>query len=435
MSFDWLKRRGYRHFDLPIGKAFAKKAMNPSYVVQHSFSPLIHYTKADTRYKKCPLTGQRRTTTKERPIKYASHRDAGILAYYAHRLNEALDVHYKSAGIGDSVIAYRALGLANYDFAAEAMVFAQTNSPVMVLAFDVTGFFDNLDHGLLKRRLKALLDVQDLPADWYKVFRAITRFHFVDLKDLKTHPEFGPRLKQKSRERLASVEELKTAGISFRPNPELAKGFQRGIPQGTPISAAASNVYMMEFDAAARARCDLTGALYRRYSDDILVICKPDDAPALRDEIVRLIAREKLEIAPHKTEETLFDVAAPAPRGTKAAQYLGFTLDERGAAIRESSVSRQWRKLRRAVRRARTSALWRLKAGRSGKIHTKRLYRRFSYIKVHDGKAIRVLRNFSSYARRSAAVFGEGEKISGQVNRFERAALREFANLKKLSLP
>jgi RNA-directed DNA polymerase len=42
------------------------------------------------------------------------------------------------------------------------------------------------------------------------------------------------------------------------------------------------------------------------------------------------------------------------------------------------------------------------------------------------------LRNFSSYGRRSAAAFGAGEKISGQVKRFERAALRELAALKAL---
>nr|WP_279347192.1 reverse transcriptase domain-containing protein [Govania unica] len=429
---DWLKPRRYRHFDLPVNEAFARKAMIPTVVSKHAFSPLIHYSKEETRYKKCPKTGTRTISQKERPIKYAAHRDACILSYYAHQINQALDARYKAVSISDNVIAYRALGQANYNFAAEAMAFAQAKAPVVILAFDITSFFDTLDHGLLKRRLKSLLGVYELADDWHKVFRFITRFHYVDLEELKVHPVFGQRLKQKTRDRIASMEELKAEGVTFHANPELAKGHRRGIPQGTPISATASNLYMMEFDVAARACCDQVGAFYRRYSDDILVICEPDDALAIEAEILHLIAAEKLVIAPDKTEKTLFEKVRAMPRTSKAAQYLGFTFDEAGPAIRESSLARQWRKMRYAMKRARKAALWRAKAGLPGKVYTKNLYRRFSNIKVNDGLSLRTLRNFSSYGRRSAEVFGQGEKITRQVKRFEQAALREISKLKTL---
>lgn len=432
MALEWLKTRRYRHFDLPVNEAFAQKVISPAVVSRHAFSPLIHYTKIETRYKKCPKTGARTITQKPRPIKYAAHRDACILSYYAHQINQALDVQLKITGISDNVIAYRALGQANYDFAAEAMAFAQAAAPVVILAFDITSFFDTLDHCLLKRRLKSLLGVHELADDWHKVFRFITKFHYVDLKELKAHPRFGQRLKERSRDRIASVEELKAEGITFHANPELAKGYRRGIPQGTPISATASNLYMIEFDAAARACCDEVGAFYRRYSDDILIICKPDDAPAIEAEILRLIAAEKLNIAPHKTEKTLFEKGRAVPRTTKAAQYLGFTFDESGPAIRESSLARQWRKMRRAMLRAQKSAFWRAKVGLPSKVHTKKLYRRFAYIKINDGISPRALRNFSSYGRRSAEAFGRDEKISRQVKRLERAALREISKLKAL---
>jgi hypothetical protein len=432
---EWLKRRGYRHFDLPVDETFATKVTNPAFVSRHSFSPLLHYMKVEKRYKKCAKTGVRTITLKERPIKFASHRDACILSYYSYLLNVTLDTHYKDAGIADSVIAYRALGRANYDFSAESLAFAQANAPVVILAFDVTGFFDNLDHGLLKKRLKYILGVAALSDDWHKVFRFITRFHYVELDALKKHPVFGPRLKERSRERIASLEELKSESIAFYPNPDIAKGFKRGIPQGTPISATASNLYMVEFDAAARAFCDTIGAFYRRYSDDILVICKPDEAKAAEATITGLIAREKLEIAPNKTEKTLFVKGAGVPRTSKAAQYLGFTLDEGGAAIRESSLSRQWRKMRRAMKRTRKIAVERIETGKSEKAYTKRLYRRFTHLKINDGTSVRALRNFSSYGRRSAASFGSGERILNQVKRFERAALRELAALKTLGKP
>lgn len=430
MPLDWFKYRGYRHFDLPVGEKFAGKAMDPDFVLKHSFVPLLHYTKSEKRYKKCPKTGKRTITSKDRPIKYASHRDACILSFYASEMNKLLDAHYAAAGLSDSVLAYRALGRGNYDFSAEVLAFAKTHSPVTILAFDVSSFFDNLDHMLLKRRLKAVLGVTSLPEHWMRVFRAITAFHYVDMEELKANATFSARLKENSRDRIASVEELKANGIKFHPNPELAKGHRRGIPQGTPISAAASNLYMIDFDEAARAFCDNIGALYRRYSDDILVICDPAHAAAAEAKIMDLIKAEKLKISPHKTERTEFTGTGVVVG--KAAQYLGFALHEGGPAIRESSLARQWRKMRRAMRRTRKIAERNIASGKSTKAHTKRLYRRFTHLKVRDDEGIRIVRNFSSYGRRSASAFGGDEKITQQIKRFERAALREIRELKKI---
>lgn len=430
MPLDWFKTRGYRHFDLPVGEKFASKAMDPNFVLQHSFLPLLHYTKSEKRYKKCPKTGTRTITTKSRPIKYASHRDACILSFYASEMNKLLDAHYDAAGLSDSVLAYRALGRGNYDFSAEVLAFAKTHAPVTILAFDVSSFFDNLDHPLLKRRLKEILGATSLPEHWMRVFRAITAFHYVDMEELKANATFSARLLENSRDRIASVEELKANGINFHPNPELAKGHRRGIPQGTPISAAASNLYMIDFDNAARAHCDSIGALYRRYSDDILVICDPVHAAAAEAKIMDLINAEKLDISPHKTERTEFTGTGAATG--KAGQYLGFALHEAGPAIRASSLARQWRKMRQAMRRTSKIAKHNIASGKSAKAYTKRLYRRFTHLKVRDDKGLRIVRNFSSYGRRSAAAFGGDEKISQQIKRFERVALREIENLKKL---
>lgn len=420
MKPEWLKRRGYRHFDRPVGAEFAGKVSDPTFVSRHSFSPLLHRVKYEKRYKFCQKSKKRVISTKDRPIKYASHRDACIFAYYAHRLGALLDEHYEQSGVSDSVIAYRALGLGNYDFAADTYAFAKQNSPVTILAFDVTSFFDNLDHGLLKRRLKRMLGVSELPTDWLKVFRAITRYHYVDLEQLKANPVLASRFAGARRDPIATITELKAAGVPFLPNPTPEKG----IPQGTPMSAVASNLYMIDFDASARAYCDGIGALYCRYSDDILVICKPEHAEAAEAEILRLIGREGLEIAPHKTEVTPFDAAGPGDG--KVAQYLGFMLGRDDAALRQSSLSRQWRKMRRAFRRTQRIASGEITAGRADKAFTKRLRKRFTALKF---------RNFSSYARRSARAFGGGKTILRQVLRFERAAEQELADLKALGKP
>jgi len=432
MSLKWFKKRGYRHFDNPVGQDFAAKVPIPGFVTRNSFLPLIHYTKTEPRYRKSATTGKREITVKERPIKFASHRDACILTYYAHILNERLDGFYKANGLSDSVLAYRALGRGNYHFAADALAFSQKHAPVTILAFDISGFFDHLDHGLLKQRLKSVLGVTSLPEDWYRVFRFVTDFHYVDLVELKKHPAFSGRFKERTRNRIASVEELKTEGITFHPNPELANGRKRGIPQGTPISAVASNAYMIDFDLAARTYCDGIGALCRRYSDDILVVCDVKDADAVETKISTLISAEKLEISKHKTERVEFAGHSAPVKGTKAAQYLGFTFHEAGPAIRESSLARQWRKLRRAIKRTKKVAKRQIAAGKAKKAFTKKLVKRFSYLTVYDGEGVRAVRNFSSYGRRSAAAFDQGERIRRQVKRFERAARREISDLQKL---
>ena len=433
MVQNWFKRRRYRHFDAPVNEAFAQRVQDPKFVAKHSFSPLIHYTKEEKRYKISRKTGQRRVAKKERPIKYASHRDSCVLTYYAYLLNNALTDYYEQSGFNDSVIAYRALGRSNYDFSAEAYSYAKQISPAMVLAFDVSSFFDQLDHFLLKRRLKTILRVNELSKDWYNVFRTITKFHYVDIEELKAHPHLGLRLIKSSRDPIASVAELKAAGITFHPNPELSSGNRRGIPQGTPISAVASNLYMMDFDAAARSYCESIGALYRRYSDDILIICRPEDAQPVEDKILTLINAENLQIQSHKTEKTLFAQDTQLPRTSRAAQYLGFTLSEDGAAIREASLARQWRRMRRAFRHTIKVAEMNMKEGNSSRIFTRRLRRRFTYLNVFDGTTTRTIRNFSSYARRSADSFGKGEKITKQIKKFEKAANEEFKKIKSLN--
>lgn len=418
MDLKWFKRRGYRHFDRPVCEIFAAKVIDPNFVTQHPFSPLLHYIKETKRYDK----EKKKVATKPRPIMYASHRDACVLSYYSRTLDDHLDTFYKALGIDKNVVAYRSPGLGNYSLAAAAFRFAVQHSPVVILAFDVTGFFDNLDHGLLKSRLKRILLTPSLPEDWYKVYRFVTRFQYVDLEELKGHPVLGPRVGRKTADPLATVAELKAQGVTFHGNPKPGVG----IPQGTPISATLSNLYMIDFDVAARSYCDSIGAFYRRYSDDILVICSPEDAGAAEAKIGELIAAERLSLSDKKTERTLFEVGADIVPGSRTAQYLGFTFREDGAGIRLSSLARQWRKMRRAFRRTRKVAEAAIAAGKADKPYTKRLRRRFTPLQF---------RNFSSYGRRSAAAFDDGSRIMKQVRRFERTVESEFASLSTLKKP
>jgi RNA-directed DNA polymerase len=405
MTPPWFLKRGYKHFDAPVGELFAQRLHHGACINSHSWSPLIHYVKRVKRYK--PLDGH--TVYKPRPIMYASHRDACILAKYAFDVTRKLDELYEREGLTSNVIGYRRLGKSNYNFSADAYRFAKARAPCVVLCFDISGFFDHLDHRILKDRLRQLLGGSELPLDWYKVFRQVTRFSYVNRDELTAHANFGPKLKSRSREPIASVAEIKAAGIAITPNPSAF-----GIPQGTPISSAFSNLYMIDVDRRMATLCAERGALYQRYSDDILVICPAEHEAEIRDALLAAVSSHKLEIKDEKTERVVFDLAKP-----EAFQYLGFNVRPDGATIRQSSLARQWRKFKYSIKKTRKIAEAAIAAGLAEKVFTKRLRRRFYPIGI---------RNFSAYARRAAKAFGS-KKIARQVGRLERRADKAIRDL------
>ncbi|PQA74032.1 reverse transcriptase domain-containing protein [Brucella oryzae] len=342
---------------------------------------------------------------------FASHRDACILAKYAFDLSVLLDQHYIKSALSNHVIAYRKLGRGNYDFSADAYRFAQKHEPCVVLCFDITGFFDNLDHTILKNRLKRLLGVDELPPDWYAVFRHVTKFHKVERQELEAHPVFSTRIKGDTREPIATITELHKAGIVITPNPN-----KFGIPQGTPISSAFSNLYMMDVDAAMVTACGKIGALYQRYSDDILIVCRPDNETEIINALKSVIIAHKLEIKDEKTERALFGSGSE-----DIFQYLGFNVSKDGAVIRPTSLARQWRKARRAIKTTKRIGEQAIAKGRADKIYTKRLRKRFAPVGA---------RNFSKYARRAADAFGS-KRIVRQVMRLERMVDRAIRDMDK----
>lgn len=407
----WFEPRRYRHFDVPVSSDWAA-ALTPEQVAAHSWSPLLHWIKETPRYR---LNDQNvmELTVKERDIMHASHRDACILTKYSHELTGKLDAWYEVHGLNDAVIAYRSLGKSNYHFAAIAQAYVREHQSVEAMCFDVTGFFDNIDHQRLKTRLKWLLGVEDLPDDWYRVLRAVTRYSYVHKSDLKAHPKFAQRLKQRGAERpLATVKELKAAGIAIRPNPS-----PHGVPQGTPISASLSNLYLADFDLAMKALADDYGALYQRYSDDILVICEPEHANRLAAAVEAALGAEVLDLQGDKTVRLRF-----TGDERDNFQYLGYQLGLGPALIRPGSLSRQWRSAKRALRRSERKAERLAQSGQKGKIYISKLRGRLT----HVGR-----RNFLDYADRSSDAL-DSRAIRQQVKALHKFTLRGLARIKAI---
>lgn len=407
----WFKPRHYKHFDVPIGPEWAA-ALTPEQVAAHSWSPLLHWIKETPRYR---LNDQNVMELKVKPrdIMHASHRDACILAKYSHDLTSKLDAWYAANGLNEAVIAYRSLGQSNYHFAATAQTYLREHQSVEAMCFDVTGFFDNINHKRLKRRLKWLLGVDELADDWHRVLRAVTRYSRVRKSDLKAHPVFGQRLKQRGADRpLATVKELKAAAIPIDVN---ATGI--GVPQGTPISASLSNLYLADFDLAMKALADQHGALYQRYSDDILIICEPQYADQLAAALADALTDEALNLHADKTVRLQF-----VGDERDNFQYLGYQLGLGLALIRPGSLSRQWRSAKRAIRRSERKAERLAKSGQKDKIYTSKLRGRLTHVG---------LRNFLAYADRSSDEL-ESKAIRQQVKALGKFTLNGLARVKAI---
>ncbi len=402
----WFKPRGYSHFDAPVGVEWSLD-INPALVSRHSWSPLIHRIKETKRYR----PKHRKTELKKRDIMFASHRDACILAKYSADMVQRLDAWYEEVGLEHTVIAYRSLGKSNYHFAAIVQEYVRAHDPVTVLCFDVTGFFDNINHSRLKKRLKWLLRLDELPDDWLKVFRAITKYRRVEQTDLKAHPVFAARMLQKrARIPIATMKELVASGIRIYKNPNM-----HGIPQGTPISASMSNLYMAELDGKLKAEAEKRGALYQRYSDDILVACHPDQADELEAVVMAAVKEEALEIQAAKTERCPL---AGAQRNT--FQYLGYHMGYVDAQVRPGSMSKQWRSAKRAIRKAEREGKARIDVGKANQIYTRKLRSKLTHVGV---------RNFIAYVGRSADELGS-KPMKVQAKRLHRFALKSIDRIK-----
>ena len=79
-----------------------------------------------------------------------------------------------------------------------------------------------------------------------------------------------------------------------------------GIPQGTPISALLSNVYLLDFDSVMFAFVRALGGLYLRYCDDIMIVVPTGLAEGVAERGVDQLGVLKLEAHPDKTEKSRF---------------------------------------------------------------------------------------------------------------------------------
>ena len=386
----------YAHFDLRVSlsmPSIRKYVMDRTKIVTHSFYPFIHFEKKNSRYgKKGPK--------KPRELYYCSHLDRCVYQRYAFLLNCQYNIWACENNIDDVAIAYRdSLGKNNIDFAKDAFDAIRSFPQCFILVGDFTNFFDNLEHQYLKKMMCEVLGVERLPQDYFSVFKNITRFSSWDWKDIvkaagENIAERGVRKKINSKETVLTKEQFQKNKKDIKKN---ISGV--GVPQGSPISAVLSNIYMIKFDKDIKRYVTSKGGIYMRYSDDFIIVLpyeRDDEIADFTSYIFSYVESMKglIDLQKEKTscytykDEVIYEGDQPS-----SINYLGFLFDGKNIRIRPRAITKYYYRMRRKAHTIGRSN-WTSSKGR--RISAKELYCIYSR---NDEK-----QTFIDYARKAKGI-------------------------------
>lgn len=361
--------KGYFHFDYPLHISKVKSyVQNQEKIAEHSFFPLIAYQQENDKYTTDILeyTDGRPYKEAPRPIKYAGHLDGYIYKYYAKQLNEAYNQWAKDNHIDEHSTAYRTnkKGKSNINFAAEVIEYIARYDEVFILVGDFKSYFDSFDHYLLKEKLYKVLGIDHLPNDWFNIFKSVTKYGYVEKKDVEEY--FGDEgfLRHQGYRKFTTKDKTFS---QFRKEYKVKtnKLNRKGVPQGVPISAMLANIYAIDFDYEIKSIVEENRGIYRRYSDDFIIVIPKiieeieyteRQFEGLKETVKETARQNKLEIAESKTKSyrkinnTICKISEDATPEKSSIDYLGFVYDGSNVTIRQKSVERFYRRMRKTVR-------------------------------------------------------------------------------------
>ena len=437
-------QKGYLHFDRRFW--FPERVDELKTLLEHglkskegywAFSPFIKLLVKSPRFRWQEEIKEYKLETKIRPICFAAHKDSLILSYYAFALAKKYEDYIERSikvnaipGFTESILAYRpSLGRNNIQFAKDVFDEVKRRGTCSAIALDIKGYFDHINHGILKKNWIKVIG-RNLPEDQFRIYKVLTNYSYVAgasfLKKYRPNPKRGSRMPaayldlipgNTSHEKFEALRQSKLIVTNNKPE-------RRGIPQGSAMSSVLSNIYLVNFDEDLCIKAKEEGFLYRRYCDDILIVCDTDKASELMDYVIERISSEdiKLKIQDSKLELIDFrlnskgvvrafkriktDRSKPVLTNAtnekffyKSLQYLGFEFNGRSILIRPSSLSKYFRKMKRRLTKSILMAYGR--AEKSEKIHLRQILERYS----HLGR-----RNFLTYAYKAASAHYKNSK-------------------------
>lgn len=171
-----------------------------------------------------------------------------------------------------------------------------------------------------------------------------------------------------------------------------------GIPQGSGMSAVCSNIHLIDFDKEITKWISKHKGLYRRYSDDLIIVIPSINSKQkiaeYKNEIMNIVNQyrnyglivqsEKTEVRQYKEGKILDTYDVPA-----TLDYLGLVMDGSTVQLREKSLFKYYS---RAYRKAKVCKNI---TNRTGfKYERRKLYKIYS----HLGFNYKGHGNFISYA-------------------------------------
>ncbi|MDT2529525.1 reverse transcriptase/maturase family protein [Enterococcus raffinosus] len=363
---------------------------------------------------------------KNRPIMYASHIDNYIYKHYGLQLNELYNIYVSEKNFDSSVLAYRTNkhGKNNIHFAAEVINFIAEHPNSFVYVGDYTGFFDNLDHEYLKRMINRLYCDNRMPDHQFKIYKSMTKYSYIHKEDINyfvaPDKEIYASRKNSYFTSFADFRRFKKMKSHYFSDGKIVvrtNNDEKGIPQGTAISAIYSNIYMLEIDESISSLVNNYGGIYRRYSDDFIIIL-PDISEELFDNLRQEIEnnifdKTKMSIQKEKTNIMYFDGKVlrrvNAHTMTKL-DYLGFVFDGTNAKMREKSITKFYRTAYKLIKKGEIVSKQKRHIGDKMRLTYKRkLYQNYHQlgertdIKYHYKQ--REFGTFITYARKSQKIF------------------------------
>jgi len=368
------KNKGYAHFDAEFCKSRVEGLLvelKKSERISHRFYPFIRFE--IPKFKRDENGRVYKDKDKPRYIMHTARIDSNIYSFYRNVLMNNYDSLLKEAGIDNCVIAYRKIlvdgsetkGKCNVHFANEAIEEikdqTQNNGSCSAIALDISGFFDNLDHSLIKQQWCQVMKFnQGLPIDHFTIFKNITRFKYIAAEKLES--KLRMKFSKLRKERIKQI--CRPDVFKSKVLPHLSEQNRLGIPQGTTISDVIANMYMLDFDKLMKKFANKYGGYYRRYSDDILVVlpCKYQSkalqfVPWLVKRICKLnISDKKTLVSQFQKKNDGIDCVTYKNKGAmlevigKPFEYLGLSFDGKRKRIRQSTISAFYDKLSERIK-------------------------------------------------------------------------------------
>lgn len=409
---DWFELKKFTHLT-PKTLSYSKEYFysiyhtvnDKDYIATHAFYPLIHY---DINFRKLEKDkngklikdndGKIKHKVKKRTIHFPTHLDCFIYAYYAYNKGGRLGEKYEqkvsaNPEFSECVCAYRKNDSGrrknseitykcNIDYAKELFDEISNVRDCCVLTFDIKDFFPSINHNELKKKWAEIIDLERLPPDDFNIFKSITNFHYIDETELIKKLKFKHK-KEVYRQKILSYFDnpkdfrkfIDDNNIRIKENPfkykktnkwNIPHSTFKGIPQGTPLSPLLSNIYLLAFDKEIYEEIVLKrNGFYRRYSDDVAIICKEAEIDEIKKIVTQQLDKCKLELHSSKTKIFKFedkDGRINCKRidnnsNTNKIDYLGLEFDGKNIYLKTGSLSKYYRKMKKLIA---------LKANRAG---------------------------------------------------------------------